>query len=120
MKNLLEFLKLSPKLSQPTMESYGQTNSGVEQQQIQAIMEWLLASLMGAGYFKKSHIIWYDDTNPDPKDEQLLKKLARQREPVFLYRCGNKVQRSPKGYCWRMMEEHPSLRVYQLEMWDVE
>jgi hypothetical protein len=118
MKNLLQFLKPSPKPAQPTptMESYGQTSSGVEQEQIQAIMEWLFASLMGAGYFKKSHIIWYDSDSPDPKDEQFLKKLARQREPIFLYRCGGRVQPPPKGYYWRMMSEHPSMRIYQLEV----
>jgi hypothetical protein len=36
----LNFLK--PKPAQPTIDSYGQTSSGVEQQQIQSLMEWLV------------------------------------------------------------------------------
>ncbi|MEJ1930061.1 hypothetical protein WDZ92_07225, partial [Nostoc sp. NIES-2111] len=49
-----------PKPVQPTIENYGQTSSGLEQQQIQSIMEWLLASLLNAGYSGKSHIIWHN------------------------------------------------------------
>ncbi|MEH1781752.1 MAG: hypothetical protein V7K67_19140 [Nostoc sp.] len=35
----LSFLK--PKPAQPTIDSYGQQSCGVEQQQIQSVMEWL-------------------------------------------------------------------------------
>ncbi|MCC5604634.1 hypothetical protein [Nostoc favosum] len=35
----LSFLK--PKPAQPTIDSYGQQSCGVEQQQIQSLMEWL-------------------------------------------------------------------------------
>lgn len=112
----LQFLK--PKPTQPTIESYGQTSSGIEQQQIQSIIEWLLASLMAAGYFGKSHIIWYNSNNHDVSLERLVKKLAQGNEPVFLYRCGGKVQPPPNRHYWRMMDEHPSMRVYQLEVKD--
>ncbi|MHC5939305.1 hypothetical protein [Nostoc sp.] len=64
--------------------------------------------------------IWYDDANPDPAREQTVKKIVRSGEPVFLYRCGGKVQPPPKGYYWRMMQEHPSMRIYQLEIKDGE
>ncbi|MHC5612345.1 MAG: hypothetical protein ACYTXA_15380, partial [Nostoc sp.] len=66
------------------------------------------ASLMAAEYLGKSHIIWYDSDNPDSSLEQKVKKIVRSGEPVFLYRCGGKVQPPPKGYYWRMMQEHPS------------
>jgi hypothetical protein len=36
---ILNFLKSKP--AQPTIDNYGQTSSGLEQQQIQSIMEWL-------------------------------------------------------------------------------
>ena len=34
---------------------------------------------MAAEYFGKSHnIIWYDDANPDPAREQMMKKAMRE------------------------------------------
>jgi hypothetical protein len=110
---LLNFLK--PKPVQPTIESYGQTSSGLEPEQIQLVMEWLFASLLNAGYSGKSHIIWCNGHELDPSLEQMVKKAMRQGEPVFLYRCGNRVSPLPEGYYWRMMNEHPSMRIYQLE-----
>ncbi|MHC5822268.1 MAG: hypothetical protein ACYT04_42105 [Nostoc sp.] len=71
----LSFLK--PKPAQPTILCYGQQSSGVSQEQIQSLMEWLFASLMAAGYNGKSHIIWYDSDNPDPAREQMMKKAMR-------------------------------------------
>ncbi|QIR41747.1 hypothetical protein HCG51_34235 (plasmid) [Tolypothrix sp. PCC 7910] len=115
---LLNFLK--PKPAQPTIESYAQQSCGVPQEQIQSLMEWLFASLMAAGYFGKSHIIWYDSNNPDPSLEQTVKKIVRSGEPIFLYRCGGRAMPLPTGYYWRMMEEHPSMRIYQLEVKDGE
>jgi hypothetical protein len=94
---LLNFLK--PKQpAQPTIDSHGQPNS-IEPQELQSIMEWLFASLMSAGYFGRSHIIWFDSDNPDPSLEKVVKKLSRDRkEPVFLYRIGGRVQTPPNGY----------------------
>jgi hypothetical protein len=106
---------LKPKPTAPTIDSYGQTSSSIEQQQIQSIMEWLFASLISAGYFGRSHLLWYDSDNPDPSLEKVVKKVMRCDEPVFLYRIGGKVQTPPNGYYWRIMGEHPSMRVYQLE-----
>jgi len=114
MKQLLNFLK--PKPQAPTIESYGQQDCGVPTEQIQAVMEWLFASLMNAGYCGKSHVIWYDDGKADSDNGRSLSSAMRQGEPVFLYRCGGRVQPPPDGYCWRMMVEHPSMRVYQLEI----
>nr|MDZ8059466.1 hypothetical protein [Nostoc sp. EkiNYC01] len=115
---ILNFLK--PKPAQPTIESYRQQSCGVDQQQIQSLMEWLFASLLNAGYSGKSHLIWYDCGNPDSSLEQVVKKAMQRDEPVFLYRCGGRVSPLPTGYYWRMMDEHPSMRIYQLEVRDDE
>jgi hypothetical protein len=82
--NIMKFLNfLKPKPAQPTIDCYGQQSCGVEPEQIQPLMEWLFASLMAAEYLGKSHIIWYDDANPDPAREQTVKKIVRSGEPVF-------------------------------------
>ncbi|NJO63042.1 MAG: hypothetical protein HC836_33930 [Richelia sp. RM2_1_2] len=116
---LLNFLK--PK---PTIESYGQP-AGVSPEQVQSLMEWLFASLLNAGYVerwslreppKASHLIWYDSDNPDPSLGKLIKKLIHRDEPIFLYRCGDRAMPAPQGYYWRIISEHPSTRIYQLEV----
>lgn len=115
----MRFLEsFKPKPATPTIESYGQTSSGASEQQIRSTIQWLLASLIAAGYFGNSHIIWYDADNPDPSLERLIKKLARGREPVLLYRCGGRAPLPPNGHCWRMMNEYSSMRIYQLEVRD--
>jgi len=122
----LNFLK--PKPAQPTIDCYGQLNCRLEPEQMQSVMEWLFASLMAVGYFGKSHIIWYDSDacggrlrhRPDPSLEQVMKKVVRSGEPTFLYRCGGRVSSPPTGYYWRMMDEYPSMRIYQLEVKDGE
>lgn len=115
---LLNFLK--PKPAHPKIDSYAQQSCGVEQEQIQSLMEWLFASLMAAGYFGKAHIIWYDSDNPDPSLEQTVKKVIHRDEPIFLYCCGGRVSSPPAGYYWWMMDEYPSMRIYQLELKDGE
>lgn len=96
------------------------TSSGVDPEQIQSLMEWLFESLLNAGYFGKSHLIWYNSDNVDPSLEQVVKKVIRRDEPVFLYRSGGRVSPLPTRYYWRMMDEHPSMRIYQLEVRDDE
>ncbi|MFS0518506.1 hypothetical protein ACEYW6_27955 [Nostoc sp. UIC 10607] len=119
--SLMKFLNfLKPKSAQPTIDSYGQQSCGVEQQQIQSLMEWLFASLLNAGYSGKSHLIWYNSENPDTTLEQTVKKVMKRDEPIFLYRCGGRVSSLPTGYYWRMMDEYPSMRIYQLEVKDGE
>lgn len=110
---LLSFFK--PKPPQPTIDSYGEPNS-IDQEQIQSVMEWLFASLLHAGYFGRSHLIWYDCEKSDPNLEKLIKKLIHRDEPIFLYRCGGRAMPLPQGYYWRMMSEHLSMRIYQLEV----
>lgn len=114
---LLDLFK--PKPTAPTIESYGEPSS-IDPQEIQSVMEWLFASLLNAGYVGKSHIIWYDSDNPDPSLEKEIKKLLHRGDPIFLYRIGGRAMSLPDGYYWRMMSEYPSMRVYQLEVKELE
>ena len=100
----------------PTISSYGQNECGVPMEAMQPIMEWVFASLLHAGYSGTAHIIWYNDAAPDPKLEKAVKDGIRSDEPTLLYRCGSRVQPPPNGYYWRLMAEHPSNRIYQLEV----
>lgn len=71
---------------------------------------------MNAGYVENAHLIWYNDAQPDSDLEQALKEAIQFKEPTFLYRCGTRTIPPPSGYYWRMMAEHPSTRIYQLEV----
>ena len=101
---------LKPKSQLPEIDSYGQSTLTDEQQQV--LMEWLFASLMGAGYFSKAHLIWDDGQQ---REREIFTALMRN-EPIFLYR--QRARPSPKveGYGWWLIGEHPSLRVYQLQV----
>ncbi|MCC3409599.1 MAG: hypothetical protein JGK17_29410 [Microcoleus sp. PH2017_10_PVI_O_A] len=99
---------LKPKSKIPIIDSYGQSTLNQEQQQ--ALMEWLFASLMGAGYFGSSHLIW--DGGQD-REREIFTALMRN-EPIFLYRQGARPSQNAEGYCWQLIGEHPSLCVYQL------
>lgn len=99
-----------PKSRSSAIDSYGQPAiSGPEQQ---ALMEWLFASLMGAGYFGKAHLIW--DGGQD-REREIFTAVMRN-EPIFLYRQASRPTPNVEGYCWRLLGEHPSLRVYQLQI----
>ncbi len=101
---------LKPKSQSPAIDTYGQSALTNEQQQ--AFMEWLFASLMGAGYFGKAHLIWDDGKD---REREIFTALMRH-EPIFLYRQGARPTPTAEGYYWQLIGEHPSLRVYQLEM----
>ena len=103
------------KQPQPTIDSYGQNSCGLPEEEIQGIMEWLFLSLVSAGYWGNAHLLWYNEAE-DPDLEQALKEVIRQQEPTFFYRCGDRTLQPPKGYYWRMISEHPSTRIYQLEV----
>lgn len=81
-------------------------------------MEWLFFSLVGAGYWENAHLLWYNDAEPNSELEQALKEAIQQREPTFLYRVGDRTLQPPHGFYWRMIIEHPSTRIYQLEVRD--
>jgi hypothetical protein len=101
---------LKPKSKIPTIDTYGQSTLNQEQQQ--ALMEWLFASLMGAGYFGKAHLIWDDGQD---RAREIFTALMRN-EPIFLYRLGARPTPTVEGYVWRPIGEHPSLRVYELQV----
>lgn len=100
---------------QPTIDSYGQSSTGLPEDQIQSIMEWLFLSLVNAGYWGNAHLIWYNEAEDQDK-EQALKEAIKFNEPTFLYRVGDRILQPPGGYYWRMISEHPSTRIYQLEV----
>jgi hypothetical protein len=101
---------LKPKSKIPIIDSYGQ--SSLNQDEQQALMEWLFASLMGAGYFRKAHLIW---DNGKDREREIFTALMRN-EPIFLYREGARPSPTVEGYGWRLISEHPSLRVYELQV----
>ncbi|HAA26416.1 MAG TPA: hypothetical protein DCE56_00475 [Cyanobacteria bacterium UBA8553] len=115
----LNFIRslFQPAPTQPTIEIYGQASSSLDLEQIQPVMEWLMSSLLNAGYFGRSHLIW------DGGDQGILKPVLTgvfKNEPVFLYRCGDRLSAPPEKCYWRLMGEHPSLRIYQLEVMEDE
>ena len=101
---------LKPKSQLPEIDTCGQP--ALTQEQQQALIEWLFASLIGVGYFCKAHLIW--DGGQD-REREIFTALMRN-EPIFLYRQGTRPTPTAEGYCWRLLAEHPSLRVYQLQM----
>jgi hypothetical protein len=106
------------KQPQQTIDSYGQQSCGQPEEQIQSVMKWLFLSLVSAGYWGNSHLLWYNDAEPNSELEQALAEAIRQREPTFPYRVGDRTLQPPAGYYWRMITEHPSTRIYQLEVRD--
>jgi hypothetical protein len=70
---------------------------------------------VNGGYWGNAHLIWYNEAE-DPDQEQALKEAIKFNEPTFLYRVGNRTLQPPTGYYWRMISEHPSTRIYQLEV----
>ena len=103
-----------PKSQQLSIESYGQEVCGLSIEQIADVMKWLGRSLLAAGYNAKAHMIW-DSSGADFKLEDIFPRKFKRHEPIFLYRCCDRPIQPPTGYYWRLMEEHPSLRIYQLE-----
>ena len=104
---------LLPSSNKLSLDSYGQSSSNMTPEEIQKIMQWLFASLVNAGYMGKAHLIW--DAGNQTWDKPALTGVLRD-EPVFLYRCGSRPSPPPEKCYWRLINEHPSLRVYQLEI----
>ncbi len=101
---------IKPKSKIPIIDTYGESTLNQDKQQ--ALMEWLFASLMGAGYFGKAHLIWDDGQD---REREIFTALMRN-EPIILYRQGERPSPMVEGYCWRLIGEHPSLRVYELQV----
>ena len=83
---------LKPKSQPPVIDTYGQSPLTHEQQQ--ALMEWLFACLMGAGYFSKAPLIWDDGQD---RQREIFTALMRN-EPIFLYRQGARPSPTVEGY----------------------
>ncbi len=115
-RSLVDSAFPTQKQPQPTIDSYGQHLCGLPEEEIQSIMEWLFLSLVSDAYWGNSHLLWYNDAEQDPDLEQALKEAIRQQEPTFLYRVGDRTLPPPTGFYWRMITEHPSTRIYQLEV----
>jgi hypothetical protein len=107
----------APTPTSPTINSRGQPESGVSAETIQAVMEWLFASLMHADYFGQAHLFWLH-TQAEPVQNRELQHCHRRGEPVLGYRCGTRMPAPPSGYYWRLMPEYSSMRIYQLEVKD--
>ena len=112
-KHLQAFLS-PPKPQEPSVESYGQESCDLPIEQVADIMKWLGHSLLAAGYEAKAHIIW-DSSGNDFALEEVFSGKFKRHEPVFLYRCGDRPMQPPADCYWRLMEEYPTLRMYQLE-----
>ncbi len=104
---------LRPKSNKLEIDNYVQSDIDLPIEEIQKIMEWLFASLLNAGYAGKAHLIW--DSGNQVLDKPALTGVLRD-ELVFLYRCGDRPSPPPEKCYWRLMSEHPSLRIYQLEI----
>lgn len=102
----------SQQSQQPGIDSYGQTTLSPPEEQ--ELMEMLFNSLMSIGYFGKAHLIW---DNGQDRERDIFTALL-QHEPIFLYRLGARPTPNVEGYYWRLIGEHPSLRMYQLERED--
>ena len=100
----------------PTLYSYGNEYLELRAEEMQPVMEWLFLSLLNAGYSGEAHLCWYDNENPEPGIEGGAVEGVKHDQPIFGYRCGGRMWGLPEGYRWRMMPEHPSMRIYQLEM----
>lgn len=117
---MLKFLTslFSKRVSQtPKIISYGEDTSNLPMEKVQPVMEWLFASLLNAKYWGKAHVIWFDDAHPLSVHKEIGAAL-RRNEPLFLYRIGDRPSTPLTGYYWRLMPEHSSLRIYQLEAKD--
>ncbi len=113
----LQTLLSPPKLQKLSIESYGQDACDLPIEQTADVMKWLGRSLLAAGYEAKAHMVWGSSGADFTLDEVFPRKFKRH-EPTFLYRCGDRPMQPPNGFYWRLMNEHPSLRLYQLERKD--
>lgn len=116
MLNLLQLLRdiFRREPQQPTIYSYGHEYLQLSEQEMQPVMEWLFLSLLNAGYSGEAHLCWYDNENPEPGIEGGMLEGVKRKQPVLGYRFGGRMWELPEGYHWRMMLEHPSMRIYQL------
>lgn len=122
---MLQFLsKFAPKRQTPDPEniiadtklaSYGQEVSGCSDETIHAGLEWVFISLLAAGYRGQAHLFWLDEEATEGI-LKLQRKAIKKNELIFLYRCSDRTPPAPDGFYWRLMPEHPEMKIYQLEL----
>jgi hypothetical protein len=103
---------LLPKSKKLEIDSHGERSADLPEKEVQQLMRWLMETMMFAGYFGKAHLL-FDGGNQD-WNRITLRGFLRD-EPVFLYRQGERPSSAPEKCYWRLMPEHPSMRIYQLE-----
>ncbi|MEM9214687.1 MAG: hypothetical protein AAGD25_10105 [Cyanobacteria bacterium P01_F01_bin.150] len=115
MVRLLKRILGLPQEEKITFDCYGEDSSGVSHAIVQEIMEWISLSLYHCGYRGNAQVIWYNEDVSNDWVQEALQEGIRKDEPVLLYRTGMTTSSAPTGYYWRMVPEHPSTRIYQLE-----
>jgi hypothetical protein len=94
---------------------YGEEVSGLGKIDRHAIIEWLRDCFNWIGYHGTVHLVWYKNADTITVLKVAMLTGVRNREPVFLYRCGTSMSLAPEGYYWSQME-HPSRSLFQLEL----
>jgi hypothetical protein len=94
---------------------YGEDVSGLGKLERHAIVEWLRDCFQWIGYHGTIHMVWYKNSDSITVLKAAMICGVRNREPVFLYRCGTSMSLAPEGYYWSQME-HPSRSLFQLEV----
>lgn len=104
-----------PRSTELNIKVYGEEPEETPEGEVQEVIDWLLSSLLNAGYWSQAHLL-LDDGQQDWSPAIL--NAAVRGEPIFLYRFGSQPSTPTEGTYWRLMGEHSSLRVYQLEAKD--
>lgn len=97
------------------IETYGMWQ--LDEPTARQVLEWITLTLIHYEYTGTAHLIFSDGSGFIHR--QVLTGFLRG-QPAFLYRCGESVVQVPVNVYWRLIGEHPSLRVYQLELKDNE
>ncbi len=94
------------------IEIHGQPNNGIPEEEIIGAIQWLFT----AGYHRPCHFIRNPDNLSNSSYWDEVRYGIQQDEPVFIYRYGNRLQSAPEGYYWSPIDEHPSTRIYRLQI----
>ncbi|WP_245940061.1 hypothetical protein [Stenomitos frigidus] len=84
---------LNPRRRTQRSTVLGNIESGVAVETIQAVMEWLFASLMNAGYYGQSHLYWLHPQVESAQNRE-LQQCHQRGEPVLGYCCRSSYRAS--------------------------
>jgi hypothetical protein len=96
--------------------TYGMETASLEEQRQLEILDWIASTMAVSNYKSLAHLIFNDDCDNFIGLGPLIGYFREQ--PVLLYRCGARTPSLPYGCYWRLMGEHPSLRIYQMDQMD--